>query len=445
MTVKRPPGPRTYPLVKAGWGFSTDVLSAILSYRERYGDVVYVPMPLGEIYLFNHPDDVQSILVGEHAHVMKDELTRMLSRFVGQGLLTSEGAQWRRHRKIAAPSFQPRHIERYAEVMVERTRRFVAKLPSYSRRDVHADMMRITLEIVLDTMFGADTVTHIDEVGEIVEIMLNGFGREYLTWRRLVPRALRTKAHARLDDALTRLDSILYELIAARRRAPTGGDALLDRLLQAQDDEGVGMSDQQLRDEVATVFLAGHETTALALSYTLRLLSLHPQVARRLVAEVDEVLGDRPATMADLPRLRLCDAVLRESMRLYPPVYLVGRELLEDREIAGFEVPRGSQALMSQWVVHRDPRWFEMPELFWPDRWLEGIAQRVHRFAYFPFGGGPRICVGNHFAMLEGVLVLATLVQMIEIAQTVPAHALQLTASVTLRPATGVWVQVARR
>lgn len=418
----------------------------MVRYRERYGDVVYVSMPLAELYLLNHPDDIQTVLVGEHAHVMKDELTRTLSLIVGQGLLTSEGELWRRQRKIAAPSFQPRHIERFGEAMVERSRRGVEALPARSRRDVHADMMRITLEIVLDTMFGADTVRDIDGVGEIVDTLMEGYGREFLTWRRLLPRRLRVAAFARIDDAVGRLDAILYELIAARRGRAVAGDAdLLDRLLAAQDDEGKGMSDRQLRDEVATVFLAGHETTALALSYALYLLAHHPRVARALRAELDEVLGDRPATVDDLPRLRLCDAVLRESMRLYPPAYLVGRELLEDREIAGFPMPKGAQLLTGQWVVHRDPRWFPAPELFWPERWLDGLAARLHRFAYFPFGGGPRICVGNHFAMLEGVLVLATLVQRLEVSPYDSAPPLRLSTSVTLRPTQGVWLDVRRR
>lgn len=433
------------PLVGSGFAFATNFLPTLVRYRERFGDVVYMPMPKAELYMFSHPDDIQAILVGEHAHVLKDELTRMLSIVVGQGLLTSDGALWKRQRKIAAPSFQRRHIERFGEVMVRRARQGLERLPTSSRRDVHADMMRITLEIVLDTMFGADTVRDIDGVGEIVDGLMTGYAREFLTWRRVLPRRLRARAFARLDETVRRLDTILYELIGARRRAEAGDADLLDRLLRAQDDEGKGMSDEQLRDEVATVFLAGHETTALALSYTLYLLAHHPRVARELVAEVDEVLGDRPAAVDDLPRLRWCDAVLRESMRLYPPAYLIGRELLEDREIGGFSVPRGAQVLTGQWVVHRDPRWFPAPEVFWPERWLDGLASRLHRFAYFPFGGGPRVCVGNHFAILEGVLVLATLVQRLEVRPYAGAAPLQLSTSVTLRPTQGVWLEVRRR
>lgn len=440
-----PPGPPSFPLLGGLPWLVDDFLGAILRFRERYGDVVHIPMPRAEMFVLSHPDDIQAVLIGEHSHLIKDLVTQLLRRVVGEGLLTSEGETWKRQRRIAAPSFQPRHVARYAEAMVEHTRALAERLPDQSLRDVHIDMMRVTLEIVIDTMFGADTGRDLDTVRELVDMLLRSYSHEVLTWRRLVPRRLRPGAHARIDDAIGRLDAILYELIAARRRAGAGGDALLDRLLRAQDDDGQGMSDQQLRDEVATVFIAGHETTALALSYALHLLAADPWVARQLVREVDEVLGGRPATVDDVPRLRLVDAVLREAMRLYPPAYAVGRELLEDREIAGFPMPRGSQLIMPQWVVHRDPRWYAAPERFLPFRWLDGLAQRLPRFAYFPFGGGPRICVGNHFAMLEGVLMLATLVQTIEVRPRVPAHVVRPRNSVTLRPTTGVWLEVRRR
>ena len=439
-----PPGPRTFPVVGGGLGLATNFLPTLTSYRRRYGDVVHVPLALAEVYVYNHPDDIQSILVGEHSHLMKDELTRVLSRYVGDGLLTSEGTVWRRQRKIAAPSFQRRHIESFGEAMVRRSQQRLAGIPPYSQRDVHVDMMRITLEIVLDTMFGADTVRDIDTVGEIVDDMLIGFRRQYLTFRRLLPDSLRARALAELDRHVERLDVILYDLIAEGRKAK-GDTNLLSRLLDARDDDDQGMTDQQVRDEVATVFLAGHETTALALSYTLHLLAHHPDVARRVQEEVDRVLGKRPARVDDVPALVLTDAVLRESMRLYPPAYTVGRELLADREIGGYEVPKGCQVLTPQWVVHRDPRWYTEPDSFRPDRWLEGRSQGLHRFAYFPFGGGPRICVGNHFAMLEGVLVLATMIQQLEVKPMAKAPPLRLSNAVTLRPAKGVWLEVQRR
>jgi cytochrome P450 len=439
----QPPGPRGLPWLGVSLPFSSDPLGAMTRWSQAYGDVVQIPLAVGHAYMFTHPDDIQSVLVGDNARYMKDDLTHQLARFVGRGLLTSEGAFWRRQRKIAAPSFQRHHLAQMGGTMVDCARPRVQALPE-GVRDVHGDMMVLTLEIVLATMFGTATLPDIEAVGHIVDSIMTGFRDSYLTWRRMVPRALRPRAHAALDRARTQLDEILFGLITARRQRPQDEGDLLGRLLAARDDEGRGMSDAQLRDEVATVFLAGHETTALALSYALWLLARAPEVQARLHAEVDAVLGDRPVTVDDVARLPFTDAVLRESMRLYPPAYLVGREALEDVEVAGYRLPRGAQLLLPQWVVHRDARWFSEPERFQPERWLDGLERRLHRFAYFPFGGGARVCVGNHFALLEGVLVLATLAQRIAVAPD-PEHTLELTASVTLRPRSGVRLAVRRR
>ena len=442
--LARPPGPRNLPVVGGAFDFRGDPLAAIARYAARYGDVVFLDIVGSHTYLLSHPDDIAALLVGAHAKVMKDEPTHDLSRFVGRGLLTSEGRLWKRQRKIAAPSFQRTQIGKFADAMVDATWNRIPGLRRGGVHDVHTDMMVVTLEIVLRTMFGEATLPDIDQVGEIVETLMMGFADNYLTWRRIVPRALRPQAHAKLDEATAKLDEILYGLIRGRRQAGGGGDDLLGHLLAARDDDGVGMSDRQLRDEVATVFLAGHETTALALSYALWLLARSPHVQRRLHAEVDAALGSTRATLDDLPELPLCDAVIKESMRLYPPAYLVGREPLEDIEIAGWTLPRGSQVLCAQWVVHRDARWYPDPLTFDPDRWLDGRADALPRFAYFPFGGGSRICVGNHFAMLEAALVLATLMQHLSVAPD-PTHELGLMATVTLRPKDGVRLQVQPR
>jgi cytochrome P450 len=441
--LPRPPGPRGFPGLGAVLDFQRDPLAAFSRYAREYGDVVYLDLAGTPTYVFAHPDDVQSVLIGEHAHMMKDELTHELSRFMGRGLVTSEGAFWRRQRKTAAPSFQRHHIGKFADTMVDAT---CARLDGFHDgvRDVHTDMMIVTLDIVLRTMFGAETLPDTEAVGEMVETMTVGFGETYLTWRRLVPRALRPTAHARLDEARARLDDIIYPMIERKRATADEGDDLLSRLLAARDDRGHRMTDEQVRDEVATVFLAGHETTALALSYALWLLARAPQLQARAREEVDAAVGRRRATLDDVPNLRFCDAVIKEAMRLYPPVYLVGREALCDVEIGGWPIPRGAQILSPQWLAHRDERWFSEPLAFQPERWLDGLEKRLHRFAYFPFGGGARVCVGNYFASLEAVLVLATILQRVEVAPHAP-HRLRLRPSVTLRPETGVELVVTRR
>jgi len=438
-----PPGPRGVPLLGVAIGFSSNPLDRMMEWARTYGDVVHWRVPRAHLFLVAHPDDIASVLVGDHAQYMKDDLTHELSRFVGRGLLTSEGSFWRRQRRIAAPSFQPRHIAGFADTMVARTQQAIERWPARSQRDVHADMMHLTLDIVLATLFGEAQVPDVAAVGEIVGTLMAGFQANYLTWRRMLPSWVNRESFAKLDGARQRLDAILYDIIRARRAERRDRDDVLGRLLAAQDEDGSRMTDLQLRDEVATLFLAGHETTALALSFALDLLARHPEQAAVLKAEVDRVLAGRTARLEDFAKLVYTDAVVRESMRLYPPAYAIGREALADREIAGWVVPRGAQVLVPQWVVHRDARWFAEPDAFRPERWLDGLADRLPRFAYFPFGGGARVCVGNHFAMLEAVLALATIAQHVRVRPD-GEHTVQLSPSVTLRPKDGVRLVVER-
>ena len=442
MELPRPPGPRNLPVIGAGHLFQKAPLQRFHGLLRQYGDVVYYRVGSRDLYLIGHPDDIQSVLVGDHQGYMKDELTHELSYFIGRGLVTSEGSFWKRQRKLAAPNFQRRHIERFADTFVQRTLAMLDEMPS-GIRDVHADMMELTLDVVLYTLFGDAKVPDKAAVGRIVEGLMTEFQQSALSWRRLLPEFLLRESLDRIAEGKRELDEIIYGIIRERRARTEGGDDLLGRLLAATDDEGAQMTDVQLRDEVATVFLAGHETTALALSYAMLLVARHPPVQATLRAEIGRVLGTRAATMADVAQLRFTDAVVREAMRLYPPVYAIGREALEDRTIAGWVVPRGAQVLMTQWAVHRDPRWFAEPETFLPERWLDGLAERLPRFAYFPFGGGARVCVGNHFATLEAVLVLATLVQHLEL-RVEPDFRVELSPSVTLRPRRGVRLDVRR-
>jgi cytochrome P450 len=439
-----PPGPPGLPFIGVAVGFSADPLQRMTEWTREYGDVVHWRVPRAHLFLVAHPDDIASVLVGDHAQYMKDDLTHELARFVGRGLLTSEGSFWRRQRRIAAPSFQPRHISGFADTMVARTLAAVDRWPASSHRDVHADMMHLTLDIVLDTLFGEAQVPSETEVGEIVGLLMAGFQSNYLTWRRMLPDWVNRAQFDSLDRARERLDAILYGIIRARREERRDRDDVLGRLIAARDEDGSRMTDRQLRDEVATLFLAGHETTALALSFALDLLARNPAAAETLEAEVDRVLGKRTARLQDVAALAYTDAVVRESMRLYPPAYAIGREALEDREVAGWVIPRGAQVLVPQWVVHRDARWFADPDAFRPERWLDGLEARLPRFAYFPFGGGARVCVGNHFAMLEAVLALATIAQHARVHPSGDAR-IELSPSVTLRPKAGVYLAIERR
>ena len=268
----------------------------------------------------------------------------------------------------------------------------------------------------------------------------------YAGWAALLPwwQRLPTPGNRRFRRAKAEIDAVMYDTIARRRAGEKAGDDLLSRLLAARDEDGSRMSDRQLRDELVTLFLAGHETTALALSYSFYLLAQHPDAEARLAAELDEVLQGKPPTAADVPRLRSTEWVIKESMRLYPPATSIGREAVCDTEIGGYFVPKGAQVSPVQWVVHRDARWFDDPEAFKPERWDNDLARRLPRCAYFPFGDGPRVCIGNQFAIMEAVLVLATVAQRYRLALA-PGFQLELLPSVTLRPKHGVSMVIQER
>jgi cytochrome P450 len=310
-------------------------------------------------------------------------------------------------------------------------------------RDLQAEMNCLTLEITAQTLFGAAADDRTAEVRGALAAAFAGFDARLGSWLRL-PEWVPTPKNLAARRAVRRLDEIVYGFIRRRRASGEQRDDLLSILLHARDEgDGSGMTDRQLRDEAMTLFLAGHETTALALTWTGYLLAQHPGAAAKLRAELQAVLGGRPPAVADLPRLAYAERVVLESMRLYPPAYAIGREAAAPCEVLGYPVPAGTTVFMSQWVMHRDPRFWHDPEKFDPDRWEGGLAQRLPRFAYFPFGGGPRLCIGNHFAMMEAVLVLATMAQRFRLT-LVPGHPVVPWPSMTLRPRHGIQVVLRR-
>jgi cytochrome P450 len=272
---------------------------------------------------------------------------------------------------------------------------------------------------------------------------MHAFERYLRSWQRLLPDALLGPARRRIQKQADRLNAVLLEIVRERRASPARGNDVLSRLLDAQDEDGA-MTDAQLRDEAITIFVAGHETTALALTFALYLLGWHATERDALAREARDVLGDRAATYADLPKLARAKAVIQEAMRLYPPVYAMGREATEDVDLGDVVLPKGAIVVMAQWVVHRDPRWFGDPQSFRPERWLDHSLDGNPKFAYFPFGGGPRVCVGNHFAMMEAVLVLATIAQRLDWS-TDELPDLGLATAVTLRPTSPLSARFERR
>jgi cytochrome P450 len=443
LVTSHPPGPKAVVLRSIVHG-RPGPLAFFSRLAETWGDVVFFRIGSLPCYVLYHPEDVGRVLVEEHRAFIKDAVTRRLGLVLGEGLLTSEGETWRRQRRLASPSLTPRHVAAYADTMVART---VAALDGWADgevRDVHADMMSLTLEIVLATLFGAEGGSELRRVPALVDTAMLEFERRMGGWRRLLPFWLPSRGMWRVQRATRELDAILLRIVRARRASGHEGQDLLWRLLGATDEEGRRMDDRALRDESLTLFLAGHETTALALSYALHLLSVHGEAVGRLRDEIVAVLGSRAPTLEDLPRLVYADAVVKETLRLFPPAWSIGREAIADVEVAGYLVRAGAQVVIPQWVIHRDPRWFEDPGVFTPERWLGGRADALPRFCYLPFGGGPRVCIGNHFATMEAVLCLVTILQRFAVFP-VAGFRLELAPSVTLRPRHGVRLRVTRR
>jgi cytochrome P450 len=374
---------------------------------------------------------------------MKDETTRWLIPLVGQGLLTSEGEFWRRQRRLAQPAFQHQQIEHYAAVMVEHTERMLASWRDGQVRTLHPELMQLTLGIVAKTLFGAELQDEAQIVAESAEIVMRFFmsPMRWFAVRELLP----LPSTLRYRRAIKQIDDIIYGIISRRRQSGQDPGDLLSRLLRARDDHGNGgMTDRQLRDESVTLLLAGHETTALALFYAFYLLAQSPEADQCLAAELQQVLDGRAPSAEDVPRLRYTEWVIRETMRLYPPAWGIGRQALADCEIGGYFAPKGTQFFLVQWLVHRDGRWFPDPEAFRPERWDHDLIKRLPRCAYFPFGDGARICIGNHFSMMEAVLLLATIAQRYRLTLE-PDQNLRLLPSITLRPQEGLSMRLEAR
>ena len=410
--------------------------------QRDYGDIVTMRYYNFRVFFVSHPDYIEQVLVTDNRKFIKGRILRKNRQLFGNGLLTSEGDFWLRQRRLAQPAFHRARIASYADTMVRFASRMASEWRGGEELDIHAEMMRLTLSIVAKTLFDADVDREAKRVGHALEAImhLNSDFRKLL----ITPTWLPTPRKIRATFATAKLNRIVYRFIDERRASGTDNGDLLSMLLVARDDDGSRMTNRQLRDESITIFLAGHETTANALSWTWMLLAQNPRVETTLHEELDRVLGGRAPTIDDLPNLRYTGHVVSESMRLYPPAWGMARIAIEDTEIAGYTIPKGCGVSLAQWVVHRDPRWFEAPLEFRPERWEGDLLKRIPRFAYFPFGGGPRQCIGNNFAVMEATLLLATLAQQFRIS-LMPGREIIPAASITLRPKTGIWGKIEKR
>jgi cytochrome P450 len=438
-----PPGPPQHWLFGNLREFGRDRLDALSRWAQEFGDVVWARFGSRSVVFLNHPDLVEEVLVNQNRKFIKHYRLRDAARTLGQGLLISEGEFWRGQRKLAQPAFHRERIAAYGELMVDLTQDMLETWADAQVRDVQEDMMRLTLEIVAKTLFDAEIGRDSGQVSAAMETLMQAF---VVRTASLIspPHWLPTPMNIRVERAIRRLERIILSIIAERRASGEDRGDLLSMLLRAQDeDSGRRMSDSQLRDEVMTLFMAGHETTANTLAWAWFLLARHPEAEARLHAELEHVLSGRRPTVSDLPRLPYTEGVINETLRVYPTVWMVGREAIEPVDLGGYSIPVGTTVFMPQWVIHRDSRWFDAPEDFRPERWQGGLLQRIHRYAYFPFGGGPRICIGNNFALMEAALVLATIAQKFRLRLAPDADVAPL-PTMTLRPAHGVKVVLSK-
>ena len=441
--ARRPARPSWRDFWRVRRVFSESLLEGLTFPHREYGAFVRTRLPL-QLYFVADPACIEEILVKKAEFFRKDRINRLLSRVIGKGLLVNEGESWRQQRRLLQPAFHQRQLASYAAVMVGATERAADTWQPGQVRNVHEDMMGVTMNIVAQTLFSADVSADTGHIGRTISDLMNEFGRIMGLAARFQPPAwVPTPANRRLRASKQKVDAMILGIIAQRRKqSGEAKDDLLSLLISACDEDGSVMSDAQVRDEAMTLFLAGHETTALALTYSLYLLATHPECQARLADELDRVLSGRTPVLADLENLAYTDAVVLESMRLYPPAWGLARQALTGVEIGGYRFPKGAAFVMSPWVVHRDPKSFDQPESFRPGRWDNDLAHRLPRFAYFPFGGGPRVCIGNRFAMMEAKLVLAVVIQRFRVEAT-PETTLSLTPSVTLRPRDGLWLRLA--
>jgi len=413
--------------------FRRDPLGMLQRVAREQGDFAPIRFGLSRAIILSHPALVEEVLVTHNQWFRKNPATRRLGSLIGRGLLSSDGEAWRRQRRLTQPAFHRARVNAASEVIVDYAQRQAAAWQPGDVRDVHQEMMELTLQIACKTLFGAEVAVDLAVVRDATSVVGAHFLSRLTSLLFLLPDWVPTPANRRYMGAIHQLDALVYRII---RQRGTGGNDLLSMLLESD------MSDVEVRDEVMTFFMAGHETTALALTWALYLLALHPRARDRLADEVDLALDGRAPTIDDLPNLKYARAVVDEALRMYPPAYLMGRQALIDCQIGGHPVRGGTTLLMSQWLIHHDARFFDEPWAFRPERWLE--TKPMPKFAYFPFGGGQRQCIGNAFAQLEAVLVLASLAQRWSL-DVVSDQRIEPRALVTLRPKYGLRMVVAAR
>jgi cytochrome P450 len=434
-----PPGPCGYPLVGVLPMLLRNPLQLLTSVAAQYGDVVSLPVGPQRFYLLNHPDHFKHVLLDHYRNYHKGANFTTFKRLVGQGLGMSEGDFWLRQRRLAQPAFHHQRLAALATMMTDATAAMIelwqTAATDGNTLDIADEMRRLTQQIIVKTMFSSAIAHETEAVCHAFDVALAHITRSF--WMSALPARL-IPGNQKFEQAVQTLDTVVYRIIEERRHDGNDPGDLLTMLLQAHDAEtGEGMSDRQVRDEIMTMFLAGHETTSNALTWTFHLLAQHPEVERQLQAEIIAALGDRIPTFQDIPRLIYTRMVIEEALRLYPVAWVIFRTPLTDDVIGGFHIPARSVVMLCPYVLHRTPAFWEQPEHFDPERFTSARSSGRSRYAYIPFGGGPRQCIGNAFALMEMQLILAMVLQRYRLC-SVPGHPVEPHIAITLQPRYGM-------
>ena len=425
-------------LAKALLEFGRTPLKFSLRCAKEYEDIVSLNIGSAQFYLLNHPSLVEEVL-GNHQNSVKDYAYRVLQDVFGNGLLLSHGDSWKYHRRLIQSAFNRDRFTAYAKRVVVETDLMLNNWQIGETRDIHHEMSCLTAKIIVRAMFGVDATEMAEEIVWAVDKIMQQYAHQAETFY-LLPTWLPIRGNWQANRAKKRLDEIVYSIVEQRKQQTK--DDLLSTMLNVRD-EGGRLSSKELRDEVTTLLLAGYDTTANALSWTLMLLAQNPEVEAKLTAEVTSVLAGRSPAVDDIPQLTYTEMVIKESMRLYPPAWILSRELICDCQIGGYDFSRGTVVYLSQWAIHRSARFFPEPEQFNPDRWADNLEQRLPRCAYFPFGAGARVCIGKAFSMMETTLVLAMVMQRFHL--TLRSDSTEPLPSFTLRPKHGLKMAISLR
>jgi cytochrome P450 len=424
--------------------FRNNPLQFLTEIREL-GDIVRVGHRANrKIFVLNHPDLIKEVLVNKTSSFRKGKGLQIASKFLGQGLLTSEGEIHKRQRRLMQPQFHSKQISSFADLMVQHTERMIDTWVNLEDRHIQRDMTELALEIINKTMFGHTLTEDVEKIGKIIEA---GSRRNVQQAKNVMslPKFLTKKEDERLQESRAYLDRIMYSMIESRRKnldeEHQEHQDLLSLLLAAKDEDGSKMTDKEIRDQLITIYIAGHETTANTLSWTWFLLAQNKEVEKKFWAELDEILGGNPPSFHDVPKLKYTNQIIQESMRLYPAAWVIGREAIESLEIGGMVVSKGDTILMSQYAMHRNPQYFTNPDQFYPERFDHDFLKKIPAYAYFPFGGGPRVCIGNNFALMEAAIILAVTGQRFKL-QLPESYSVKPEPLITLRIKGGLKMRV---